>query len=307
MIHDIVIVGAGPAGLTAAIYAGRAMLKPIVIYKELSDEGEVLGQLTVSGDVENYPGFLTIKGDKLIENMKQQCIKLGVVFVNATIKNANFDNKIKQLLLDYESEEKMIQSRSVIIATGARARWLPVTGDPFFRLKGVYTCTECDGYFYRKKNVVVVGGGDSAMESAIYLSKIANKVTLLNRSSKFRASAILLNRVRNLKNVKILTNSKVIEYIGGKKLKRIKIQNNERTYLFDTDAVFLSIGHIPNTGFLPKEMLDSNGFIIGERNVFTKKKGIFACGDVVDQEYRQAITAAGLGCMAAIEATRFVS
>lgn len=299
-MEKLVILGSGCAGYTAAIYAARAGLTPLIIAGK--QEG---GQLTWTTKVENYPGFPEgVQGIKLTDNMKKQALKFGARIKPETAVKFNIIKNVFEI----ETKKEKIQAKSVIIATGASPRWLNIKSENKFKGNGVHVCAACDGYFYNNKNVIVVGGGDSACEDALFLSKIAKKVTIIHRRDEFRASKIMQDRVFKNKKISIIWNSEVKEIKGNKFVKSIIINNiktNKKSEL-KTDGIFLAIGHIPNTDiFKNKIKLDKNGLIITDKRMHTNIPGVFAAGDVQDNLFRQAVTAAGSGCIAAIEAERY--
>lgn len=301
-INDVVIIGSGIAGLTAALYTARANLKPVVISG--AEEG---GQLMLTTAVENFPGFPDgIQGPELIEKSKEQAKKFGAVFIN---KNAAAFN-IKDKLFEIELEGEKILSKAVIIATGASARWLDIPSEKKYIGRGVSSCATCDAYFFKNKTTIVIGGGDSACEDALFLTKFANKVTIVHRRDQFRASKIMQERVFANKKIDVIRDSVVEEILGeenkvtGVKLKNLK--TNKISQL-ECDGVFLAIGHNPNTEiFKGKIATNEQGFIITDKRTRTNIPGVFAAGDVQDPIYKQAITAAGSGCQAALEAERYL-
>ncbi|MBI2176716.1 thioredoxin-disulfide reductase [Candidatus Woesearchaeota archaeon] len=302
-MEKLVIVGAGISGLTAAIYASRANLKPLVIAGK--EEG---GQLMLTTEVENYPGFPEgVLGPDLIAKCREQAKKFGTRFKDGNLEAfAAKPNNIYELTVEGEK----IETESVIIATGASARTLGLESEKKYWAKGVHTCATCDGYFYSGKDVVVVGGGDSACEESLFLSKVANSVTIIHRKDAFKASKIMQERVFSNSKIKAVWNSAVEEILGdGKKVTAVRIKdvNSGKTTELKTDAVFLAIGHVPNTAVFKGILdLDENGYIIADGRMRTKLPGVFAAGDVHDKIYRQAVTAAGMGCQAALEAERYI-
>lgn len=299
-LHELIIIGSGPAGLTAAIYAARANLKPIVLAGE-----QFGGQLMNTTIVENYPGFVDgIEGPELMMNMLKQAEKFGsqIKYENANYVDLKGDVKI------VKSSKSEYKSRAVIIATGATPRRLDIPGEEELYGKGVSTCATCDGAFYRDKVVAVVGGGDSAMEESTFLTRFAKKVYLIHRRDEFRASEIMADRARNNKKIEIIMNTEVKEIIGNDGVEKIKILNkgdNKESEL-EVDGFFLAIGHIPVTGFVDGVALNEEGYVLSEDGVNTNIEGVFVSGDVEDQKYRQAITAAGSGCRAALEAQKWL-
>ncbi len=305
-IRNTVILGSGCAGLTAALYTARAGLKPLVL------EGhEPGGQLSITTLVENFPGWPEgIHGPELIENMKKQAARFGAEYQLAVLVSAELSaNPIK---LNTSSGE--IQTRTLIAASGASARWLGLPSEQALIGHGVSSCATCDGFFFRDKEIAVVGGGDSAMEEAMFLARFASKVTLLNRRDAFRASKIMLERAMAHPKIEMRTNTVVEEVLGveEKSVKGLRLRTNGKPDELAVSGVFLGIGHDPNAKMFAGQMdLDKDGYIKTTGNVLTTKDGavipgVFACGDVQDRRYRQAITAAGSGCMAALEAEKFL-
>jgi thioredoxin reductase (NADPH) len=302
-IRDTVIIGSGCAGLTAAIYAGRANLKPLVFQGH-----EPGGQLSITTLVENFPGWPEgIQGPELIENMRQQAQRFGAEYHAGLI--AKVDLSTRPFTLYAAGEE--IRTRTLIIASGASARWLGVPGEQALIGHGVSSCATCDGFFFSGKEIVVIGGGDSAMEEALFLTRFASKVTLIHRREQFRASKLMLERARKNPKIHFLTNTVVDEVcdvnkheVTGLKLRHVHTGDIQ---LYPASAMFLGIGHVPNTKpFVGQLDMDEDGYLRTHDDVLTGVPGVFACGDVQDRRYRQAITAAGSGCMAAIEAEKFL-
>ena len=303
-MHNVVILGSGCAGNTAAIYAGRANLKPLVI------EGhEPGGQLSITTEVENFPGFVEgIMGPQLIENMKNQAIRFGAEYQAGRLVNADLSGRPFKLDLE---DGRQIETRTLIVATGASARWINLPNEQKLIGHGVSSCATCDGFFYRGKLIMVVGGGDSAMEEANFLTRFGREVAIIHRRDHFRASKIMLDRARNNPKITFITDSVVEDVYDVEKghVTGVKIRNvvTGETYERDVDGLFVAIGHIPNTKpFAGKLDLDPDGYIISHGGARTNVKGVFHAGDVQDRTYRQAITAAGAGCMAALEAERLL-
>jgi thioredoxin reductase (NADPH) len=307
-IRDTVILGSGCAGLTAAIYTARAGLKPLVL------EGhEPGGQLSITTMVENFPGWPDgIQGPDLIENMKKQAARFGADFQLAHLSKV--DLAARPIKLETSTGE--VHARTLIVASGASARWLGIPSEQALIGHGVSSCATCDGCFFRGQDIAVVGGGDSAMEEALFLTRFASKVTLLHRREHFRASKIMLERAIAHPNIEMRTNTTVEEVlgVGEKEVRGIRIKD-VKTGMEDElviKGLFLGIGHEPNAKMFVGQMdLDEEGYIKSTNNVFTTKngqviQGVYACGDVQDRRYRQAITAAGSGCMAALEAEKFL-
>ena len=303
-IHKTIIIGSGPAGLTAAIYAARANLSPIVF--EGNQPG---GQLTITTDVENYPGFPDgILGPDMMDLFRKQAQKFGAECFYKHVSKVDFSNSPFKV---YVQEEEYL-AESVIISTGASARMLGLDAEKELMGYGISTCATCDGYFFKDKEIVVVGGGDSAMEEASFLTKFASKVTLIHRREEFRASKIMIDRVLDNPKIKIIKNAVVADIFGSQKdgvssiLLKDTINGKERN--FDCEGVFYGIGHKPNTDqFKGVINLNDQGYIVtNPGSTLTNVDGVFACGDVQDDHYRQAITAAGSGCMAAIDAEKYL-
>jgi thioredoxin reductase (NADPH) len=303
-IHKTIIIGSGPAGLTAAIYAARANLNPIVF--EGNQPG---GQLTITTDVENYPGFPDgVLGPDMMDLFRKQAQRFGAECFYKYVSKVDFSSSPFKV---YVQDEEYL-AESVIISTGASARMLGLEAEKELMGYGVSTCATCDGYFFKDKEIVVVGGGDSAMEEASFLTKFASKVTLIHRRDEFRASKIMIDRVLDNPKIEIIKNAVVADIFGSQKdgvsgiLLKDTIDGNERN--FDCEGVFYGIGHKPNTDqFKGIIDLDDQGYITtNPGSTLTNVAGIFACGDVQDSHYRQAITAAGSGCMAAIDAEKYL-
>ena len=307
-IRETVILGSGCAGLTAAIYTARAGLKPLVL------EGhEPGGQLSITTLVENFPGWPEgIQGPDLIDNMKKQAQRFGATFEIAHLDSVELGAHPIKL----HTSIGEIHTRTLIVASGASARWLGIPSEQALIGHGVSSCATCDGFFFRGKEIAVVGGGDSAMVEALFLTRFATKVTLLHRREQFRASKIMLERAIAHPNIEFRTNTAVEEVLGvdEKEVKGVKLRDVKTGEVCDLaiSGLFLGIGHEPNAKFFAGQMdLDEDGYIKTTHNVFTTNKGeiiegVFACGDVQDRRYRQAITAAGSGCMAALEAEKFL-
>lgn len=299
-MYDVIIIGSGPAGLTAAIYTTRADLKTLLIAG-----GKWGGQLMLTTLVENFPGFPEgIQGPDLMQNMRKQAEHFGTEFVDEDFVSADFSQKPFKIT----ASDKTYEGKSVIIATGADTKWLDVPGEKEKIGRGVSSCAPCDAVFFRNKNVIVVGGGDSAMEEALVLTKFATSVTLVHRKEEFRASEIMQKRVKENPKVKILFNSEVVEVLGEQNVTGVKIKNNKTNQIskMPIDGVFVAIGHIPNTSKFKDIDLDEAGFVKVHDHFLTNKEGVFVAGDVHDAHYKQAITAAGYGCSAALEAERWL-
>lgn len=303
----VLIIGSGPAGYTAAIYAARAMLKPILI-----SGMEPGGQLTTTTDVENYPGFSdVIQGPWLMEEMRKQAEAVGTIFKNDMIKEVNFSNNPFTLIGESGTA---YTADSVIISTGAQARWLNLESETKFRGFGVSACATCDGFFYKDKEVMVVGGGNAAVEEALFLTKFASKVTLVHRRDSLRAEKLLQQKILSHPKIDIIWDSAVKEILGTdnpKGVTGVLLENtkDKSTKQLDTHGVFVAIGHDPATKIFKDQInMDAEGYILTDPDsTKTNINGVFAAGDVKDKTYRQAVTAAGMGCMAALEAEKLLS
>ena len=301
-MENIVILGGGVAGWTAAVYTARAGLQPIVV-----SGNEPGGQLYLTTQVENFPGFPDgIQGPELVDNIRKQAKKFGAIEKQDTCQSFNKKEQGYEIALKKEN----IQAKSVIIATGASARWLGLPGEKELIGKGLSSCATCDGYFFQDKEIAVVGGGDSAMEEAIFLTRFAKKVTIVHRRDKLRASNIMQKKVMNNEKITLLWNTEITKYkekegmLAGMYIKENKTQKEEELAV---EGVFMAIGHIPNTTpFTELLALDENKYLITDRQLHTQLPGVFGAGDVVDTRYRQAVTAAGMGCQAALEAERYL-
>ena len=311
--HRIVILGSGPAGLTAAIYASRADLSPIVIEGGGGDDQTDLpgGQLMLTTEVDNYPGFPKgIQGPELMEGMRKQAERFGARFVTGAVLSADLQQRPFKLTTSIGE----LTADALIVATGARAKWLGVEDEVLFRTKigGVSACATCDGFFYKNKHVLVVGGGDTAMEEAMFLTKFASKVSIVHRRDTLRASKIMQDRARKNPKIEWILESTIEKYLGREesKLRGVLLRNLKTgaTTEVACEGVFMGIGHEPNTAVFQGQLeTDPSGYLITKGGTTTSVPGVFAAGDVADSQYRQAITAAGTGCMAAIDAERFIA
>ncbi|MFA5946457.1 MAG: thioredoxin-disulfide reductase [Patescibacteria group bacterium] len=302
--QSLVIIGSGPAGYTAAIYAARAMLKPVLFAGR-----EPGGQLMLTSEVENWPGEPTgVMGTDLMEKLKKQAERFDTVIFQDVITSVDFSSK--PFTLKSEGGKEMTAD-AVIISTGASAKWIGCPGERELQGKGVSACATCDGFFFRGKEIVVVGGGDSAMEEANFLTRFASKVTVIHRSESFRASKIMLERAQQNPKISFIMDTTVEEVLGEESIRALKLKNTKTGEVseFLTQGLFVAIGHKPNTElFVGTVTLDQKGYIVTEgKSTKTNIPGVFACGDVMDPYYRQAVTAAGTGCMAALEAERFLA
>jgi thioredoxin reductase (NADPH) len=306
-IYDVCIIGSGPSGLTSAIYASRAFLKTVILGGNPPG-----GQLITTSEVENFPGFPDgVTGPQLVEWMRVQAKKFNTEFIdeNAIKIEGTYDTRFTVHLEDGRS----LKTKTIIIATGASAKWLGLDSEQKLRGRGVSACATCDGYFFRNMVVAVVGGGDAAMEESIFLTKFATKVYVLYRKGKddLRASKIMQQRALDNKKIEFMYNTEVVEVLGVDAVSGIKVINNvskELTTISDVQGLFVAIGHAPNTNFLKGFLdLDEHGYVIVTNNTITSKKGVFVAGDVADHHYRQAITASGFGCMAAIDTAKLIA
>jgi thioredoxin reductase (NADPH) len=303
--EKVIIIGSGAAGLSAAIYAARANLEPLVI------EGiQPGGQLTITTDVENYPGYAdVVQGPWMMEQMRLQAKKVGARIISDIVTSVGFNKNKKIINLD---SNKVFESQTVIVATGAQAKWLGLKSESDFNGKGVSACATCDGFFYKNKEVAVIGGGNTAVEEALYLSNICSKVTLIHRRNELRAEKILQKRLFERNNISIIWNNIVSEIKGnesGVNSIQLTSVDSDRTEIVNVEGVFVAIGHSPSTKpFEGVLEMDNEGYIIAQNpgTTFTNVDGVFAAGDCVDKIYRQAVTAAGMGCMAALDAEKWL-
>lgn len=303
MIYDCIIIGSGPAGYTAAIYNSRAEIKTLLI------EGpQVGGQLTMTTEIENFPGWPEgINSFELMQKMKQQAERFGTEIKSGIVQEVDFSKKLFVIKVDNEE----FLAKTVIISTGASARWLGLPEEMKFRGKGVSACATCDGFFFKDKEVVVVGGGDTAMEEANFLTRFAKKVTIIHRRDEFRASQIMVDRAKQNPKIEFILDSAVVKILGEEKVEGVKIKNikTEDIQELKCDGVFMAVGHKPNVEFLDGqlELLKSNYIKTEADSTKTSMPGVFAAGDVADPHYRQAIVAAGTGCMASKEVEWYLS
>jgi thioredoxin reductase (NADPH) len=302
-MHDVVIIGSGCAGNTAAIYTARANLMPIVIQGR-----EAGGQLSLTTLVENFPGFPEgVDGPTLVENMKKQAENFGAEFRHGSLLEADLSKRPFKLNI----EDEWLETRTLIVASGASARWVGLPSEQKLIGHGVSSCATCDGFFYRGRKIMVIGGGDSAMEEANFLSRCGSEVTLVHRRDQFRASKIMLDRARSNPKIAFLTNTVVEEVFDVTKniVTSVRLRNiaTGKEWVQDVDGFFVAIGHIPNTAVFKGQIeTDPDGYILSKGGARTNIPGVFHAGDVQDRTYRQAITASGAGCMAAIEVERFL-
>jgi len=302
-VHDVIVIGSGPAGYTAALYAARAQLKPLVF------EGTQFGgALMTTTEVENYPGFRDgITGPELMDEMREQALRFGADLRMEDVDAVSLDGPVKSVTVG----DKTYQARAVILAMGAQARHLGVPGEEALIGMGVSTCATCDGFFFRDQDIAVVGGGDSAMEEATFLTRFARSVTLIHRREEFRASKIMLERARTNEKIKFLTNTAVTAIEGNPKVSGVRLRNTvtgEESELAVT-GVFVAIGHDPRSELVRGQVdVDPEGYVLTKgRTTSTSVEGVFASGDLVDHTYRQAVTAAGTGCSASIDAERWLA
>lgn len=302
-IRNVIIIGSGPAGFTAAIYAARADLKPLLI--EGTQPG---GQLTITTDVDNYPGFPEgINGPQLIMDMRKQAERFNTEFISGEVASVDLSKRP----FDVRVGDMSYKGKTIVIATGASARWIGLESEKRLMGSGVSGCATCDGFFFKGKEVVVVGGGDTAVEEALFLTRFAAKVSIIHRRDQLRASKIMQEKAFRNEKISFIWNSVVENILGvdvghvtGVKLKNVK---SGELADFPCDGVFIAIGHKPNTEIFKGQLeLDENGYIVLKKRTFTSVEGVFAAGDVADPVYRQAVTAAGMGCMAAIDVERFL-
>ena len=302
-INNVIIIGSGPAGYTAAIYAARANLKPILV-----SGFQPGGQLTITTDVENYPGYEDpIQGPWLMEQMQKQAAHVGTEIINSQVTEVFLNEKIKKLNLDNGTT---LNSKTVIISTGAQARWLGLENEAKFQGHGLSACATCDGFFFKDKEVAVIGGGNSAAEEALFLTKFATKVYLVHRRDKLRAEKILQDRLKQNSKIEFIWNSEVTKFNGNDDLESIDLTNKQDNKISNLkiDGVFIAIGHDPATQLFKGQLkMDEGGYIITDPDsTKTSIEGVFAAGDVKDKIYRQAVTAAGMGCMAALEVEKYL-
>lgn len=297
----LVIIGSGPAGLTAAIYAARGDLRPLVISGRAAG-----GQLMLTTDVDDFPGFPQgIQGPDLMINMRAQALRFGTRFVEEDVISVDFTKRPFTIV----TETQTITTNAVIIATGASAKWLGIPSEAALIGKGISACAVCDGLFFKGKKVMVVGGGDTAMREAQHLAKVCSKVIVVHRRNELRAQAVLKELLESKSNVEFMLNSTIEEYLGTDKLTGVKIKNTQTQEIteYPIDGVFVAIGHKPSTEFLKDQVvLDGQGYIVVQENTKTSIKGVFVAGDVADYRYRQAVTAAGAGCMAALDVESYL-
>ncbi len=302
-INNVIIIGSGPAGYTAAIYAARANLKPILV-----SGFQPGGQLTITTDVENYPGYEDpIQGPWLMDQMQKQAAHVGTEIINSQVTEVFLNEDVKKLNLDNGTT---LNAKTVIISTGAQARWLGLENESKFQGHGLSACATCDGFFFKDKEVAVIGGGNSAAEEALFLTKFATKVYLIHRRDKLRAEKILQDRLKENSKIEFIWNSEVTRFNGNDDLESIDLLNKKdnQNSTLKIDGVFIAIGHDPATKLFKGQLkMDDGGYIITDPDsTKTSIDGVFAAGDVKDKIYRQAVTAAGMGCMAALEVEKYL-
>jgi len=313
-VRDVIIIGSGPAGLTAAIYAARANLSPLVIEGHPSSTGDQPGgQLMLTTDIENYPGFVEgLAGPELMGNMREQAARFGAEFLTTKAEKVDFSSQPFRVWAPDPSTGKQVEhlGRTVIVSTGARSLMLGLEAEERLLSRGVSTCATCDGFFFRDKHIAVIGGGDSALEEAIFLTKFGDTVTVVHRRKELRASKIMQDRAFKNDKIRFVWDSTVTHIDGDSKVEGIHLHNNvtgEDSYL-PVSGVFVAIGHVPNTDLFAGQLdMDERGYLVtAAGSTATNVPGVFACGDVQDHVYRQAVTAAGTGCMAAIDTERWL-
>jgi thioredoxin reductase (NADPH) len=301
VMERVIIIGSGPAGLTAAVYAARANLRPLVVAGGLYG-----GQLMLTTDVENYPGFPEgIMGPDLMTRFREQAERFGARIENVDVTAVDFARH--PLLV--RTDDAQFEAESVVVATGASAIWLDIPGEERLRGRGVSSCATCDGAFFRDKHIVVVGGGDSALEEALFLTRFGRRVTIIHRRDRLRASKIMSNRALSHEKIDVIWNTVVEEVLGQDRVTGFRLRNmaNGTTYEFEADALFVAIGHTPNTEVFAGQLdLDERGYIDSPDGSLTNVEGVFVAGDVNDHRYRQAVTAAGAGCRAAMDAEKYL-
>jgi thioredoxin reductase (NADPH) len=303
-VHDVIVIGSGPAGYTAALYAARAQLAPVVF------EGTSFGgALMTTTEVENYPGFRDgILGPELMDQMREQALRFGADLRMEDVESVSLDGPVKSVTT---AEGETLQARAVILAMGAAARYLHVPGEQELLGRGVSSCATCDGFFFRDQDIAVIGGGDSAMEEAIFLTKFARSVTIVHRRDEFRASKIMIERARANDKIRIITNSVVVAVEGADTVTGLRVRDTatDKESTLDVTGVFVAIGHDPRSELVRGAVdLDPEGYVlVTDNTTYTSLDGVFAAGDLVDRTYRQAVTAAGTGCSAAIDAERWLA
>lgn len=313
-VRDVIIIGSGPAGLTAAIYTARANLAPLVIEGEPSSTSDQPGgQLMLTTDIENYPGFIEgLAGPELMNNMRSQAARFGADYLTTKVDRVDFSSRPFRVWAPDPSTGESVEhlARSIIVSTGARSLMLDLPAEERLLSRGVSTCATCDGFFFRGQHIAVIGGGDSALEEAIFLTKFGETVTVIHRRKELRASKIMQDRAFKNPKIRFVWDSVVTDIAGESKVEGLHLRNvvtGEESFL-DVTGVFVAIGHVPNTGVFAGQLdMDEAGYLVtGADSTTTNIPGVFASGDVQDHTYRQAVTAAGSGCMAAIDAERWL-
>jgi thioredoxin reductase (NADPH) len=310
--REVVIIGSGPAGLTAAIYASRAQLSPLVIEGEPSSTSDQPGgQLMLTTEVENFPGFVDgIMGPELMQTFRAQAARFGAEYVTAKASKVDLSRRPFSVWVgDPDAEEPTYVADALIISTGAQSLMLNLPNEERLLGYGVSTCATCDGFFFRERNIAVVGGGDSALEEALFLTRFASKVTIIHRRGELRASKVMQQRAFSHPSIEFLWNTSVIDVLGETTVSGIRVRNNisEEESVLELSGLFVAIGHQPNTGLFKGQLdMEENGYLRTFDGTRTNVDGVFACGDVQDHRYRQAITAAGSGCMAALDVERWL-
>ena len=299
--YDIIIIGSGPAGMTAAIYAGRALVKTLVVGGMVTG-----GQLMLTSGVENFPGFSeAVQGPTLMMEMRKQAERFGAEIIDEDVESVDFTSKPLKVAV----AGRVNTAKAVIVATGSSAKWLGIPSETKLRGKGVSSCATCDGYFFRGKRIVVVGGGDTAIEEALFLTKFATEVVVIHRRAELRASKIMQRRAFSNEKIRFVWNSVAEEILGENKVEGVKVRdvNTREPSIIACDGVFVAIGHQPNTKIFDGQLaLDEKGYIRSQRGTNTSANGVFVAGDVHDYKYRQAVTAAGEGCKAAMDALAYL-
>ena len=310
--RQLVIIGSGPAGLTAAIYAARAQLSPLVIEGEPSSTSDQPGgQLMLTTDVENFPGFVNgIMGPELMQAFREQAARFGAEYLTAKVSRVDLSRRPFSVWVgDPDAEEPTYAAEALIISTGAQSLMLNLPNEERLLGYGVSTCATCDGFFFRQREIAVVGGGDSALEEALFLTRFADKVTVIHRRGELRASKVMQQRAFAHEKIEFLWNTSVIDVLGEKTVSGIRVRNNlsEEESVIELSGLFVAIGHEPNTSLFKGQLeMEENGYLRTFDGTRTNVDGVFACGDVQDHRYRQAVTAAGSGCMAALDVERWL-
>jgi thioredoxin reductase (NADPH) len=310
--RQLVIIGSGPAGLTAAIYAARAQLSPLVIEGEPSSTSDQPGgQLMLTTDVENFPGFVNgIMGPELMQAFREQAARFGAEYLTAKVSRVDLSRRPFSVWVgDPDAEEPTYAAEALIISTGAQSLMLNLPNEERLLGYGVSTCATCDGFFFRQREIAVVGGGDSALEEALFLTRFADKVTLIHRRGELRASKVMQQRAFAHEKIEFLWNTSVIDVLGEKTVSGVRVRNNlsEEESVIELAGLFVAIGHEPNTSLFKGQLeMEENGYLRTFDGTRTNVDGVFACGDVQDHRYRQAVTAAGSGCMAALDVERWL-